>query len=248
MWLSTPNDLALINDEVHLWRARLDNQTVRLQQLHTMLSADERLRAARFRFERDRNSFITRRGLLRAILGRYLGVAPGSLQFSYGPNGKPALHQKCNTGRLSFSVSHSRGLALYAVARRRALGVDVEVIRPLPGADQMLGQLLAPRDWTQLRGQSAERKAEFIFKWWTRMEACLKASGEGLGGRSQLVDVSHAAAQSVKLFAFGGGFREAVQWSLQTVLPSPGYAGALAVEGCGWRLVCLEGPNLRSCW
>src|SRR5713226_9326224 len=94
VWLAPTTNSALPNDEVHVWRADLDRPRLQLRRLYGMLSADEQQRAGRFRFERDGNRFIARRGLLRIILGRYLGVEPGSLRFCYGPNGKPALEKR----------------------------------------------------------------------------------------------------------------------------------------------------------
>ena len=86
----------LSDDEVHVWRDWLDRPTFHLQALYRMLALDEQPRAGRFRFERDRNRFIARRGLLRMILARYLGLDSESLRFCYGPNGKPSLELECN--------------------------------------------------------------------------------------------------------------------------------------------------------
>jgi len=78
-------------NDVHLWQARLDREVREEQGLLESLSKDERARAKGFRFERDRRRFIVARGLLRMLLGRYLGMSPANLRFGYGPHGKPYL-------------------------------------------------------------------------------------------------------------------------------------------------------------
>src|SRR5438477_256189 len=73
--------------------------------------------------------FIIARGVLRILLGRYLDVAPTAVRFRYNPFGKPALAQDSGADALHFNVSHTDGVALYAVARRRRVGLDLERIR-----------------------------------------------------------------------------------------------------------------------
>ncbi|MBD1833607.1 hypothetical protein H6F61_13180 [Cyanobacteria bacterium FACHB-472] len=92
----------LSRDEVHVWCASLDQSASLVQQLATTLSADEQLRADRFRFEQHRQHFIIGRGVLRAILGRYMNIEPSQLQFSYSPHAKPALADVDTTGMLQF--------------------------------------------------------------------------------------------------------------------------------------------------
>src|SRR5713101_1036201 len=90
-WHPPPESLTLGRDEVHVWRAALDRSVADRQRLEQTLSADERVRAGRFYFQRDRERFMVARGLLRAILGRYLCVEPDQLRFGYSAHGKPSL-------------------------------------------------------------------------------------------------------------------------------------------------------------
>jgi len=134
-WRPPPEDLALSSNDVHVWRASLDQLALRFQRLAQTLSADEQLRAERFYFEQDRRRFVVSRGLLRTILGCYLGIEPSRLQFCYGSRDKPALVETSGGGTLRFNLSHSQGLALYAVTRNREIGVDLERIRPISEAE-----------------------------------------------------------------------------------------------------------------
>ena len=90
-WPCPPHGLTLAGAEVHVWRASLDRPASRLEEMWRFLSDDERQRAGRFHLARDRRRFVVRRGVLRSILGFYLGLDPGRVQFRYGPHGKPAL-------------------------------------------------------------------------------------------------------------------------------------------------------------
>src|SRR5215470_16103579 len=80
--------LVLPGDEIHVWCASLDQPPERVAGFEQTLLLDERSRAQRYRFARDRQHFVIRRGLLRLLLGDYLGIEPGDLQFRSGPYGK----------------------------------------------------------------------------------------------------------------------------------------------------------------
>ncbi len=129
-WHSGPQIPALGNDEVHVWRASLDLPAPQVSRLQDTLSTDELTRADRYYLRQVRERFVVARGLLRAILSRYLGVAAGHLRFCYGPNGKPKLDKEPGGESLRFNVTHSQELALYAIARDREVGIDVEYILP----------------------------------------------------------------------------------------------------------------------
>ena len=98
--------------------------------------------------EQQRKRWIVARGLLRAILGGYLDMRPDRLQFCYGPNGKPARTRQLGGEVFRFNLSHSYGLALYAVTQGREIGIDLERIRlnrsksRLPSASSLHGKLL----------------------------------------------------------------------------------------------------------
>src|SRR5262245_44464736 len=115
---SWPTSRQLAPTEVHVWRASLDQPPIPSDKLVQWLSPDERERACRLRGEESRNRFITARGLLRALIGRYLSVKPAGVQITYGPNGKPTVSSTGGVSPLQFNLSHSEGLALYAFASR----------------------------------------------------------------------------------------------------------------------------------
>src|SRR5437870_12369443 len=80
--------LNLADDDVHVWRVPLNQYTERVPGWRQVLSVDERMRADRFHFEKDRNQFIESRAALRFILGEYLNIVPQQVRFAYGTHGK----------------------------------------------------------------------------------------------------------------------------------------------------------------
>ncbi len=227
---------ALADGEVHVWRAPLDQPEDRLEALRRTLAPDERQRAERFHFDRDRRHFVAARGLLRTLLGRYLGRGPETLQFAYNPQGKPMLVG--DNGTLRFNLAHSHGLALFAVSRGRELGVDLERIRPEFAGEPVAQRFFSPREVAALRALSDERRHEAFFVCWTRKEAYLKATGKGLTLPLDCFDVSLLPGEPAALLATRHDPAEVGRWSLRALAPARGYAGALVVEGTGWRLRC----------
>jgi 4'-phosphopantetheinyl transferase len=231
---------SLPEEEVHVWQVRLDRPESALRRMSRLLSADETERAERFRVERVRHRFVLGRGVLRMILGRYAGRHPAHLRFRYGEHGKPAL---ADGGDLCFNVSHSDSLALYAVARGREIGVDVERLRPLPRAERIAERFFSLPERAALRATPSERRLEAFYTCWTRKEAYIKARGDGLGHPLDRFAVSIAPGEPARLWAAGeadGG--EIARWSLDAVPPAPGYVAALVARGSGWRLVSRSWP------
>ena len=243
LWGSPPADLALSSDDVHIWRACLDQPAWRIQQLAQTLSQDERIRADRFYFEQDTKRFIVGRGILRTMLGRYLGIEPSQLQFRYGPCGKPALTENSLGSTVSFNLSHSQGLALYAVTCDRQIGVDLEHIRPVPNAENIALRFFSEREKAVFTALPPSQKQAAFFNCWTRKEAYMKAIGEGLALPLDQFDVSLSPGEPARLLGIKGDRCAVTRWFLQELTPAPSYVAALAVEGHGWRLKCWQWPE-----
>ena len=220
---------ALRAGEPHVWRASLDLAAPRAAALYATLSADERERAARFHFERDRGRFIAARGFLRELLAGYLDHPPASLRFSYGPRGKPAL--AAPSANISFNLSHTHGLALFAFARDAALGVDIEHVRAGFATEDIAERFFSPREQSSLRALPAAQRAEGFFNGWTRKEAYIKATGDGLAIPLDSFDVTLAPGELPRLLAVRATDAPASRWSLYALAPGPDFAAALVVDG-----------------
>jgi 4'-phosphopantetheinyl transferase len=232
--------LTLAGDEVHVWQAELDRTTSHVRALLNTLDPDERVRARRFRFPRDREHFIVAHGLLRVILGRYLHENPHTLRFSYNPHGKPALVEGYSDHTVSFNLSHASGLALYAVTRGRRVGIDLERIEPKFANEQIAEQFFSPRETATLRSLPPHLQHEAFFNCWTRKEAYLKAVGEGLSSSLDQCEVTLVPGEPARLLRPVGNQQDSAPWSLRAFTPRPGYTAALAVEGRDWHLRCWQ--------
>ena len=220
-----------------MWRIEVDRGESQAPAIGPPLDAQEQERARRFHFDRDRNRFVICHVAMREILGAALGCAPGEIDYTYGPFGKPAL---ADSRELEFNLSHTRGLALIALALGGPLGVDVEAVRrddpPLDVADRFF----SPAELRQLEATSPENKAMAFFRCWTRKEAFIKALGQGLQRDLQSFDVSLAAGDEARLMATRPDPAEAGLWSLANIDVGDPHAAALVTEGPFERLRCWQ--------
>ncbi len=240
LWRSPPTNWSLLSEDVHVWCTFLNQSTSRVQTLAQLLSQDERTRSERFYLERDRKRFIVGRGLLRTILGSYLGTNASQLQFCYGQHGKPTLAETSGGNILSFNLSHSHELVLYAITRKREIGVDIEYIRPISDFEQIADRCFSEREKNVFQKLPTDQKLGAFFNCWTRKEAYLKATGYGLLFPMDQLDVSLSPSEPVQLYSIRGDRSTVTRWSLQEFTPAYGYVGALAVEGHGWQLKCWQ--------
>lgn len=238
-WETPPEFVKAWRDEVHVWRACLDVQSSHVQRLALMLSADERERAERFRFQRHRDHFVAARVFLRILIGQYLQKEPDQIQFSYNPYGKPYLAQEGNHAP-SFNLSHSEGLALYAVTRDREIGVDVEHISKQIEVDSIAERFFSSREVAAFRSLPQRLRRQAFFTCWTRKEAYIKAKGEGLSTPLDKFSVSLSPGEPAMLVDVQVDPKEVSRWSLSELNPDPRYVAALAVEGHDWMLRCWE--------
>jgi len=240
VWAPPPGDLALKHDEVHVWCADLGLAATapHLPWLTRTLSHDERLRATQFHVERDCAYFSAARGLLRSLLGGYVGAEPARLVFTYGRYGKPALSDVPVASDLQFNLAHAGGFAVYAFTRARRIGIDLEHLRPFPDADQIAGRFFSIRERERLAALSPDELQIGFFNCWTRKEAYVKAIGEGLSRPLDQFDVTLAPGEPSRLLATTGSPEEPERWRYQELTPADDYIGALAVEGHDWRLSC----------
>ena len=191
--------------------------------MRSSLSADEKSRADRFVFAGDRDRFVAARGILRELLGSYAGTAPAELKFDYGSQSKPELSPAHPPIR--FNLSHSHGLAVYAFARERHLGIDLELIQPEFAGDEIAERYFSAPELAELRALPPETRAEGFFLCWTRKEAYVKARGEGLQISLASFDVSLTPGKEERLRS-----DDALRWQLHSFQPAPQYVGALVAE------------------
>lgn len=226
-WIAGPAQPRATPEEVHVWLATVDQFGDRLGELAATLAPDEQARAKRFVFDRDRVRFSVARGCLRAILGRYLQMAPAAIAFRYNDFGKPEIADAEN---LTFNLSHSSDLVLCAVTRHRRLGIDVERIRTM-GAEAIVERYFTPAEQQTLATLPLHERLRAFFNGWTRKEAWLKAMGRGIGMGLDQVDVSLACVERPEIRSIGNDVQAATAWSLASFDPAEDAVAAVACDG-----------------
>jgi 4'-phosphopantetheinyl transferase len=201
-----------------------------------LIDRPERERVARFRFERDRQRYIRRRGMLRLLLARYLDCAPAKIEFLCNAFGKPFV---VDQGNIRFNLAHSRGLALYAIARGREVGCDIEWRIPQLASPTVAAQFFSHVERRVLWSLPRNCWEEGFFNCWTRKEAFLKARGDGLLGSLDGFDVSLAPGEPASLLRGCDG------WSVRSFEPLPRCHAAIVAEGTSFRLDVQSVGELR---
>lgn len=213
-WSFPPLDCVLSNEEVHVWIAEIE-QNLNLRELAKTLSPSEKGRANRFHFKPDREKFIAARGVLRSILSRYTNIPPAEIRIDYEANGKPFLTDASQFENLVFNLSHSGGVAIYAMTKGREIGIDLEREHSCSDVDAIAARLFLQDEQTSLKFLQSPEKDKMFFRYWTRKEAQLKCSGEGF------------SASETKNFFDG---------TLLDLQPAEGYIASLAVRGTPFTL------------
>jgi 4'-phosphopantetheinyl transferase len=214
--VQSPTNLAeSLSRSIHIWRACMPVLAPFEPQLFEILSVEEVARSKQFIFAPDRQRFVVTRGVLRVLLGRYTSTNPASLSICTTANGKPFA---AGDGMPQFSVSHSDDIALIAFAHAQ-IGVDVERVREMPDLIGIARRFFLARELEQLLALPEESRRQAFFALWTRKEAYLKATGQGLSALDSL-GVSFTSDLRVEALHMPDGYVAALATdSLRELLP-----------------------------
>jgi len=211
---------------LHVWQFELNGDSSFEAQRRSILSSDELARASRFHFQVHANRFITGRMAIRTILGAYLGISPRDLAFQQTQYGKPFLSAALNPLLLSFNLSHSQDLGVFAISPHKCLGIDVEAIRTDFGGEEVAESHFAPAEFQELLSLPEAQRPQAFFNCWTRKEAYVKALGAGLQIPLDSFEVSLRPDEPAR-FLRGAG----ATWRLVSFSPARDFQGAVAYEG-----------------
>ncbi|MFK7921045.1 MAG: 4'-phosphopantetheinyl transferase superfamily protein [Bacteroidia bacterium] len=216
--------------QIHIWRASLDLSELKIRDLLKTLSLEERERASRFHFEKDRKRFISGRGSLRQILALYLGKQAQDIEFAYTANGKPLIQTSLGAEALKFNLSHSGEWMLLAISMDREIGIDIEHIRHNIEVQEIAQRFFSPAEIRSLEQLHGIEQVERFYRYWTRKEAFIKAIGMGISFPLEQVDVFQ---QSGKLWSPVQivGNRDNPAWYSKDIFLAQDYMAAIVVEG-----------------
>lgn len=218
------HDLVISNNEVHVWRINISQNIKRLEQFEALLTTDETLRAGKYKQQKDTYRFIVSRGAQRIILGRYLSTPPQQLQFVLGDNKKPHLID-VDGSIIRYNLSHSGDWIVLAIATL-PIGADVEFIDTAFPYQDILEDNFSKEEVDHI-GSSPER----FFAMWTRKEAILKATGQGLGDHLQITPALNGEHE---LDASLTGSDK--NWQLNSFELCAGYISTVVTEDAGQSL------------
>src|SRR5882724_291489 len=231
------------DDAVEVTAARLDVGRKGVRTLAAWLSDEERQRASRFAFDRDRRRFIVARAWLRQLLAARLGVRPESVALVYGGHGKPALAPRYADVGLRFNVSHSEDVAVYAFATGREIGIDVEAVRVIRDAYDIAARFFSRRENEAYLALDPRDKPLGFFNCWTRKEAFIKALGDGLYHPLNCFDVSLAPGEPARIIRVESTPGDHCGWTLHGFLPGPGLIGAIVVRKFAHESASMAGSE-----
>lgn len=228
-------------ETVVVWRVAMKINDPLRDDEWTVLSADERARAERFKFDEPRIRLVRCRHALRNILGRWLDVAPSMLRFEYGQHGKPDL---VGQGTMpSFNVSHSHDWAIIAVTATGELGVDVERCDDRITWPGLARRFFSAREVDDLFSLHPERQLAGFYQIWTEKEAFIKAIGRGLSFPLSSFSVEANPARPRALLAIDDPQFNATTWQMGDVDPAPGYAATVIWNGPARAIERLSAPH-----
>jgi 4'-phosphopantetheinyl transferase len=226
-WTISPRKLLLDRNEVHVWKFNLDDGPDTTTVLLKLLSEKERGQALRFHHMRDRSGYVVSHGMMRMLLGGYLGVQPEAINFAVTADGKPYLPPLPGKAPIRFNLSHSGKLAVIGIASGLEIGIDIEFMdMDFPIADAAR-QVLTDTEFDAVASLPDQLRIPEFYRYWTMKEAYLKGVGTGIAREMNSFEVSGGKP------AYGCGAADLPKnggdWMLFELPPIPGYAGALAV-------------------
>jgi 4'-phosphopantetheinyl transferase len=223
----------LHGNDVHVWLGCPPEirDPALLHAYHLLLNAEERQRQARFVFSGDRHSYLVAHALLRIVLSKYAPIQPQAWQFMTNDYGRPEIANHDPSARqINFNVSHAHGLAVVAVTRAPAVGVDVEEVRARPAPLELADRHFAPQEILALQALPAQRQSDRFYEFWTLKEAYIKARGLGLSIPLDQFRFQFEGERTVHFCAEPSLQGSAESWKFWQFCPSADHVLALCVR------------------
>lgn len=215
--------------EIHIWHFTF-NITESINTYWYLLSKDEQDRALKFYFEKDQKTYIFSRGILRLILGQYIGISPKTINLKYSSYGKPFIDPLQNKNQLYFNISHTRQHILYAFTKNTEIGIDIEYLKSDIDYQSVAKNVFSTYEYQTITKAPLEKQCVLFYKIWTSKEAFLKAIGLGLSYPLSDFDVCVAENQTIKIRDIKYSSKEAKQWMLYSLTPCEGYISTVATK------------------
>jgi 4'-phosphopantetheinyl transferase len=225
---------------VHVWRAYFQPSLVSNREFLGCVSKEEFERAQRFIRKGDRDRYIFSHGFLRSVLSSYIDCAPQQIVIEGKPRHKPFLVSPDPSKDIRFNLSHSEDIVLVAVTSGSEVGIDVEYMRRIPEALQIVNSNFSPDEKMFLNSLPPEDFEEGFYTCWTSKEAFLKGIGKGLSYHLDKFSIIFPRGTSECLVHAQDDQGNAYSWKIIKIFPGIGYSAALAMEEPSGQLQFFE--------
>lgn len=231
------NTLNIDRDEVHIWQ--VSNDLWSESESFHLLTNEEKTRASKFRFIKDRKNFIIGRAVLKTLASSYLNRAIEKIHVVFGEQGKPGLK---NETALKFNLSHSKNQLLLAFTKDSEIGVDIEFNQTQIEIEKIAKQFFAPAEIDELKELDHSLQLPAFYRCWTRKEAVIKALGGGLSIPLDRFVVSFLPNESARMKRIDWQDEEANKWTIHSQEFHEEFTGAIAVrtEHCQFKKMGLD--------
>jgi 4'-phosphopantetheinyl transferase len=229
----------LEENKVIIWLLDLNKTVFDLAWLVSLLSDSELKKSQKLVFDKDKKRYIVSHGILRILLGKYIGLPPGFVEYRFNRYGKPELNVDINPEKIKFNLSHSHEKILFAFSRGRELGVDIEYLDPKFPTSDISKRFFSPQEVQELINLPKEQQIQGFFKCWTQKEAYIKAKGMGLSIPLDSFDVSVSPVDPAGLISNKNEPLEIFKWKIQEIQIEGNYASAICAEGNDWETIVM---------
>ena len=233
-------DVTMQPGTIHLYVIDLDVDTIEYAACKQLLTANELERAARFRQPKSRKRWIVSRARLRQALATHTDTLPQALVFEQSSDGKPAIVLGDQIREIHFNLSHSENLAMVAITELGPVGIDVEFERDIRDWRAVAARFFSPNEQAQLASLDVADRQHGFYCCWTRKEAVVKATGEGLRARLDSFDVLLSPRLHPKMLDDRRAQSAGRHWQLHHLEPKSGYVGALALDSLRSISLCHD--------
>lgn len=228
--------------DVVIVNADLDLPVETIEDPSEILSETERCRAKEYVRDCDRLRYIRRRMMLRGLLGNILGCDPQSVTIRMNPSGKPFVDPGSAAWPLSFSIAHSRDRVIYAFARGRSVGVDIEYYDSTVKVMKIAGIVCAPGERGRLKALTGDERIRAFYDCWCAKEAFIKAAGVR---EPTSFEVSFRPEEP-GLIGVNRNPVPADHWTFHRLEAGADWAAMLVTEGCPKAIHWLYDPEVGS--
>lgn len=189
-----------------------------------VLSEKEIARSEEYHLPSDKQNYIVSRAILKRLLSRFSSVDESKIELDYNRNGKPFLPGNSD---LQFNSSHSGDAFAIAFTIGNETGIDIENLNRIPNIQALERMLFTSAELKLFQTLQPNLKQKIFINSWTRKEAVLKASGDGLTRAMNELEVAFITESYFHLEKEN----EQTPWFLESSILMDNYCVSVAVKG-----------------